>query len=193
MTAAEGVDDAGITRLLSAWRRGDRAALEELTPIVYGELHRLARGYMRREPSGHLLQTTALVNEAFVRLAGAEVGFRDREHFFALSARVMRRVLVDFARRRGAAKRGGDEIAVTLDEELMAPLGGAGLLELDDALRSLSELAPRQGYLVELKYFGGMTAAEMASFLGIGTATVERDLRAARAWLHLQLTEGGGG
>ncbi|MEM7583904.1 MAG: sigma-70 family RNA polymerase sigma factor [Acidobacteriota bacterium] len=176
-----------ITRLLSAWRGGDEAALEALTPLVYQELHRLARGYMRRESEGHLLQATALVNEAFVRLVGAEIGFRDREHFFALAAKVMRRVLVDFARRRAADKRGGDATALTLDEERMTPLTSASLLELDDALRSLAGLEPRQSRMVELRYFGGMTAAEISSYLEVSTATVERDLRAARAWLHLQL------
>ncbi len=179
--------DRGITRLLSAWRGGDEEALDALTPLVYRELHRLARGYMRREPVGHILQTTALVNEAFLRLAGADVGFRDREHFFALAARVMRRVLVDSARRRIADKRGGDATALTLDEEHMTPLTYGGLLELDDALRSLGRFEPRQSQMVELRYFGGMTAAEISSYLEVSTATVERDLRAARAWLQVQL------
>ena len=179
--------DHAITQLLSAWRGGDEAALDALTPLVYQELHRLARGYMRREPGGHVLQTTALVNEAFLRLVGAQVGFRDREHFFALSARLMRRVLVDFARRRTADKRGGDATALTLDEEHMTPLSHGGLLDLDDALKTLAEFEPRQSKMLELRYFGGMTAAEISSVLEVSTATVERDLRAARAWLHMQL------
>lgn len=156
----------GITRLLSQWRSGDEEALEVLTPLVYQELHRLARGYMRRESGGHLLQTTALVNEAFVRLVDADVSFRDREHFFALAARLMRRVLVDFARRRQAIKRAGPELRVTFDEERTAPVAGASLVALDEALEALAALDPRQSQVIELRYFGGLTIAEMASYLG---------------------------
>ncbi|MEM1182816.1 MAG: ECF-type sigma factor [Acidobacteriota bacterium] len=176
-----------MTALLGAWRDGDDGALEELTPLVYRHLHRLAIGYMSREPGRHGLQATELVNEAFMRLVGSEVHFRDREHFFALSARLMRRVLVDFARRRAAEKRGGGVTAVTLDEERMTPLDQDALLALDEALDALESYEPRQSQMVELRYFAGMTAAEISSFLKVSTATVERDLRAARAWLQIQL------
>lgn len=179
--------EPAITQLLSAWSDGDEDALEALTPLVYQELHRLARNYMRQENQRHVLQTTALVNEAFLRLVGSSVEIRDRQHFFALAARLMRRVLVDFARRRVADKRGGPEPAVTLDEERMAAVGGTSVLALHGALERLEALAPRQARIVELKYFGGLTGEEIASLVDISTATVERDLRAARAWLQREL------
>ena len=184
---ADGDPAPAVTELLGAWRAGDESALEQLTPLVYQQLHRLARSYMRRESAGHAMQATELVNEAFLRLVGSQVHFRDREHFFALSARLMRRVLVDMARRRSADKRGGGLTAVTLDEERMSPLGEDALLVLDGALEALATYEPRQSQMLELRYFGGLTATEISSFLDLSTATVERDLRAARAWLQTQM------
>lgn len=151
---ADGDRPHAVTELLGAWREGDEMALEALTPLVYQHLHRLARSYMSRESAGHTLQATELVHEAFIRLVGSEVRFRDREHFYALSARLMRRVLVDFARRRATDKRGGGVAAVTLDEEQMAPLGDAALLALDEALDTLATYEPRQSQMVECRYFG---------------------------------------
>ncbi|MEM6457430.1 MAG: sigma-70 family RNA polymerase sigma factor [Acidobacteriota bacterium] len=175
---------APVTHLLHAWRAGDDDALDALTRAVYDELRRLARRHMRGERSGHLLQTTALVHEAYMRLIDVEIPWQDRGHFFAVAARMMRRVLVDHARKRQAAKRGGGEAALTLEEGRIALDRPNGVLELDDALKDLAKVDERKAQVVELRFFGGLTIEETASVLGIGHATVERDLRMAKAWLQ---------
>lgn len=188
-----------VTRLLLAWRRqDDEAALEQLTPLVYGELRALARRYMRGERAGHPLQTTALVHEAYLRLVGLDLEWQGRVHFFAVAARLMRRVLVDYARERRAAKRGGGALAVALDEvELAAPelAGGQAVdvIELHDVLERLASFDRRKSQVVELRYFGGLTIDETAGVLEVSNATVERDLRLAKAWLARELGAGGGG
>jgi len=178
-----------ITQLLAAWREGNQAALDELYPLVYDELHRLARRYMSRERKGHTLQTTALINEAYVRLVDQRnVQWANRSHFFAISAQIMRRILIDHARRHAYAKRGGgarqvslDETATVIHEDL------AEFLRLDEALKSLAEVDPRRSQVVELKYFGGLNNDEIAGVLKISKNTVIRDWNMARAWLHSQL------
>jgi RNA polymerase sigma factor (TIGR02999 family) len=178
-----------ITQLLAEWREGNQAALDELYPLVYDELHRLARRYMSRERKGHTLQTTALINEAYVRLIDQRnVQWANRSHFFAISAQIMRRILIDHARRHAYAKRGGgarqvslDETATVIHEDL------AEFLRLDEALKSLAELDPRRSQVVELKYFGGLNNDEIAGVLKISKNTVIRDWNMARAWLHSQL------
>jgi RNA polymerase sigma factor (TIGR02999 family) len=166
-----------VTRLLKEWSEGDQAALEKLLPLVHQELHRLARRYMRRERTAHTLQTTAVVNEAYLRLVeqhGAD--WRSRAHFFAVSAQVMRHILVDYARRKYSDKRGGAARKVTLDE--VAPASterAAELVALDEALEALAELHPRRCKVVELRYFGGLNNREAAEVLGISEVTVERD------------------
>jgi RNA polymerase sigma factor (TIGR02999 family) len=187
-----------VTRLLLAWRQDDEAALEQLTPLVYGELRALARRYMRGERAGHPLQTTALVHEAYLRLVGLDLEWQGRVHFFAVAARLMRRVLVDYARERRAAKRGGGGHAVALDEvELAAPelAGGPAVdvIELHDVLERLAALDRRKSQVVELRYFGGLTIDETAGVLEVSHATVERDLKLAKAWLARELGAGGGG
>jgi len=178
-----------ITQLLAEWREGNQAALDDLYPLVYDELHRLARRYMSRERKGHTLQTTALINEAYVRLVDQRnVHWANRSHFFAISAQIMRRILIDHARRHAYAKRGGgarqvslDETATVINEDL------AEFLRLDEALKSLAELDPRRSQVVELKYFGGLNNDEIAGVLKISKNTVIRDWNMARAWLHSQL------
>jgi len=186
---------AEITGLLQAWARGDSTALDRLTPLVYGELRRLARGYMRREHAGHTLQATALVNEAFVRLVDARhVDRQDRTHFFAISARIMRRILVDAGRARASVKRGGHvervdhSTAVNLD---LLPARssdpGSELCALDDALNTLARMDPRRAQVVELRFFGGLTVEETGQVLNISAQTVMRDWKLARAWLTREL------
>jgi len=183
--------DKSVTRLLREWRRGRSAALEELMPLVYDELRRLAKGYLRSERKGHTLQGTALVNEAYVRLVDMDVSWQDRAHFFAVAARLMRRMLVDHARSRGRDKRGGGEGAITLDEPFVAaPERAPELLRLDDAMQRLARLDPRKSQVVELHFFGGMTYEETAEALGISPATVHRELRLAKAWLHHEMAGG---
>lgn len=182
-------EQANVTRLLRAWSDGDADALDALTPLVYEELRRLARRTFRGERAGHTLQPTALVNEAFVRLAGSDVAWQDRKHFYALAARMMRRILVSHATARSASKRGGGEIRVTLDE---SAVGGAvpddRLLDLDAAVSRLATLDPRQADLVELNVFSGLTFEEMASVTGLSTSTIDRELRLAKAWIKRELT-----
>jgi RNA polymerase sigma-70 factor, ECF subfamily len=180
-----------ITRLLLAWGAGDQAALDELMPLVYAELRKLARGYMRNQPADHTLQTTALVNEAYLRLIdSSRVNWQNRTHFFAISAQLMRRILVDFARRRSSLKRGGEVHKVELDEALVRPLEQkTDLVALDEALKILAELAPRQSQVVELRYFGGLSEEEIAAHLEISVRTVRRDWSAARAWLFRKINE----
>ncbi|HEY7911114.1 MAG TPA: sigma-70 family RNA polymerase sigma factor [Blastocatellia bacterium] len=178
-----------ITELLVAWGDGDRDALEKLTPLVYNELHRLARRYMGRERSGHTLQTTALVNEAYIRLVDwKNVQWQNRAHFYAVSAQIMRRILVDFARARDYAKRGGGTRKISLDEAAMISGGrGRDLVALDEALNALAELDDRQSRVVELRFFGGLSLEEVAEVLKVSVGTVRRDWSLARAWLHREL------
>ena len=179
-----------ITQLLAEWREGNQEALDELYPLVYDELHRLARRYMSRERKGHTLQTTALINEAYVRLVDQRsVQWANRSHFFAISAQIMRRILIDHARRHAYAKRGGGARQVSLDETATVVLGYLSeFLRLDEALKSLAELDPRRSQVVELKYFGGLNNDEIAGVLKISKNTVIRDWNMARAWLYGQLT-----
>jgi RNA polymerase sigma factor (TIGR02999 family) len=184
-----------ITRLLVAWGEGDESALAELTPLVHAELRRLAHRYMGGERAGHTLQTTALVNEAYVRLIDwKSVRWQNRAHFFGVSAQLMRRILVDFARARGNAKRGGGAQRVELDEAGNLPDDkGADLVALDEALHSLAELDPRQSKVVELRFFGGLTVEEAAEVLKVSPATVRRDWGLARVWLLRELSKTGAG
>lgn len=179
-----------ITRLLLAWNNGDEAALEELTPLVYAELHRLARRYMGRERSGHTLQTSALVNEAYLRLIDwKNVQWQNRAHFFAVSAQLMRRILVDFARANAYAKRGGGALHLDLEEvAVVSPDRGTDIVALDEALTSLAALSPRQSQVVELRFFGGLSLEETAEVLKVSIGTVRRDWSLARAWLHRAVT-----
>jgi len=180
-----------ISTLLRAWSNGDQSALERLTPVVYGELHRLARRYMKGERSGHSLQTTALVNEAYMRLVDYErMQWQNRAHFFAVSAQLMRRILVEHARRHNL-KRGGGVQHVALDEA--AVVGGgqdADLVALDDAMNGLARIDPRKVQVVEMRFFGGLSVEETAEVLKVSPVTVKRDWRAARAWLYRELTGG---
>ena len=178
-----------VTDLLRAWTDGDDGALERLTPLVEAELRRLARGYMRRERRDHTLQTTALVNEAFLRLTDARrVRWQDRAHFLGISARLMRRVLVDHARSRGYRKRGGGAERVTLDERVLgAPEADLDLLALDRALDALAAADARKCRVVELRYFAGLSVEETAEVLGVSPDTVKRDWRLAKLWLLREL------
>jgi RNA polymerase sigma-70 factor (ECF subfamily) len=179
-----------VTELLLEWRRGDRAALDRLTPLVYDELRRIAHRYMRNERGGHTLETTALVNEAYLRLASQQrVEWQDRAHFFAVTAQVMRHVLIDYARRRHYAKRGGAEARqVPLEEaHAMSHERAAELVALDEALDKLAQLDPRKARVVELRYFGGLSLEETADLLEVSVMTVRRDWRAARAWLYKEV------
>jgi RNA polymerase sigma factor (TIGR02999 family) len=182
-----------VTGLLRAWSDGDQAALDKLMPLVYAELHRLAKRYMGREHAGHTLQTSALVNEAYLRLVDAHgVRWQNRTHFFAVSAQIMRRILVDFARARQNLKRGGGARQVTLDEGLVvSPESGADLLALDEALEKLAALNPRQSKVVELRYFGGLNEEEVAAALNVSSRTVRHDWSLARAWLYRELSVSG--
>jgi RNA polymerase sigma-70 factor, ECF subfamily len=178
-----------FTGILLAWRAGDENALATLTPIVYDELHRLARHYMAQERTGHTLQATALVNEAYLRLVdSSRVRWQSRAHFLAVAAQLMRRILVDFARSRRYQKRGGDWTQVTFDETMI--LGrepGSDLVAIDDALQSLARLDPRKAQVVEMRFFGGLTLEETAEALGISPDTVGRDWTAAKAWLKREM------
>jgi RNA polymerase sigma-70 factor, ECF subfamily len=182
-----------VTALLRAWSEGDRNALDRLLPAVYQELHRQAERYMRAQSPGHTLQTTALVHEAYLRLVSREgAEWNGRAHFFGVAAKAMRSILVDHARARGRAKRGGGAAPITLTEIEDSGGGGRGLdvLELDDALARLSELDPRKGSLVELRYFAGLGIEEAAATIGISPATAKREWRLARAWLQRELSGG---
>jgi RNA polymerase sigma factor (TIGR02999 family) len=184
-------DAETVTRLLLAWSEGDASVRDELTKHVYAELHRIAERHMRAERPDHTLQATALIHEAFLRLVDADVQWTGRAHFFAVAARVMRQILVDHARARGRQRRGGGQIAVTLDEGmLLAADRSEQLLELDDALTRLEALDARKAQAVELHYFGGLTYDEVAAALNTSPATVDRDLRMAKAWLQQELSGG---
>jgi len=181
--------EADVTRLLRAWSSGDSEALQALTPLVYEELHRRAHWHMRRENPGHTLQTTALVNEAYLRLVDMrQVSWRDRAHFFALASRVIRHVLVDAARSRRSLKRGADASAEVLDENLLiSKEPRADVLALDDALQTLAAIDGRKSQVVELRFFGGLTVEETAEVLGVSAETVKRDWKLAKAWLRREL------
>ena len=176
-----------VTLLLRRLSAGEEAALAQVMPLVYDELLRLARLHMRRERPGHTLEPTALVHEAYARLAAADLTLQDRAHFFAIASRAMRRILVDHARARRSAKRGQDATRVPLDDELAAPGPDADVLDLDDALTRLAAVDERKARVVELHYFGGLSYDEIAEIVKISPATVDRDLRFAKAWLHGQL------
>jgi RNA polymerase sigma factor (TIGR02999 family) len=190
-------ESAEITGLLRAWGRGDSAALDRLTPLVYERLHRMARSYMRNERVGHTLQPTALVNEAYLRLVDArDLDWKDRAHFFAVCARVMRRILVDAARSRAAIKRGGQadrvehSTAIDLDQLAVASTKmSAQVCALDEALNALERIDPRRAQVIELRFFGGLTVEETGQVLQISAQTVMRDWRLARAWLSRELSQ----
>lgn len=178
-----------VTRLLEAWSRGDQRARDELMPIVYAELRRRAAAYLRHERPGHTLRPTDLLHEAYLRLCAQNAGFKNRGHFFGVASRLMRRVLVDHARARAAAKR-GNALRVTLADDVAAPSPAANLLELDAALAELASLDEREGLLVELRFFGGLTLQEAAQVLGISLSTAKNDWAHAKAWLFDRLKPG---
>jgi RNA polymerase sigma factor (TIGR02999 family) len=182
------MDTESLEGLLRDWRQGDQSALDRMVPHVYAELRRLARGQLRRDPAAHSVEPTVLVHEAYLRLLGARVDWRDRTHFLSVAARVMRRILVERARARRASKRGGGELRVTLTGSVPAPAEHpVDILILDAALERLHGFDDRQARVVELCYFGGLTYPEIGDLLGISEATVDRDLRHARAWLKREL------
>lgn len=179
-----------VTELLVRWRGGDREALESLMPLVYDELRRLAHHYLQRERSDHTLQSTALVHEAYLRLAGQNAPqWQNRAHFFGIAARVMRQILVEYARAHGAAKRGGaGACKITLDETLeLAQQTDIDVVALDGALDRLSELDPQQSRIVELRFFTGLTIEDTSEVMGLSPSTVKRDWTSARAWLHREI------
>jgi RNA polymerase sigma factor (TIGR02999 family) len=180
-----------ITCLLDRWREGDRQAFEELVPLVYGELRRLARHYLRKERSDHTLQSTALVHEAYLRLAGENPPqWQNRAHFFGIAANIMRRILVEHARRHGAEKRGGGACRVTLDEAVrLSVQTDVDIIELDRVLSELADLDNRQSRIVEMRFFGGLSIEDVADVLGISPATVKREWVTARAWLRRAMIE----
>jgi RNA polymerase sigma factor (TIGR02999 family) len=180
-----------VTQLLLDWRNGDQRALDQLMPLVYDELHRLAEHYMRSERPDHTLQPTALVHEAYLRLMGMDVPLENRVHFFAIAAQVMRRILVDHARKYQYAKRGSGARKVSLDEAIdLTEERSADLIALDDALKSLSALDPRKSRIIELQYFGGLTYEETAHVLDISLTTVHREVKMAKAWLYREIKKG---
>lgn len=181
-----------VTLLLQNWCRGDQAALDKLIPLVYDQLHRLAHIYMVRERPGHTLQTSALLNEAYLRLIDAsQIEWKDRAHFFAISANVMRRILVEFARAHGSRKRGGDGVKLELEEAAIPAQGReAILIALDDSLKALEKIDPREAKVVELRFFGGLSEKETAEVLGITDRTVRQDWNHAKVWLIDQLKSG---
>ena len=188
MTMAKAVSK-NVTQLLHAWGQGDEAARDELIPLVYDTLRRIARNQLRRERAGHTLETTALINEAYLKLVEQSVSWQGRAHFFGIAARLMRQLLVDYARTRHRLKRGGDlqQISLTGAAEI-AQAQAVDLLALDDALEILTEVDPQSSRIVELRFFGGLTIEETAQVMDISTPTVERGWRAARAWLQTELS-----
>lgn len=178
-----------VTTLLRNWRSGDKDALEELVPLIYDDLRRIAARHLRSERSGHTLQATALVNEAFARLVEADLAFHDRAHFMSVAARTMRRILTDYGRARRSQKRGGGVSPVTLHEDVVAGGTSTDIVDIDDALVKLAEIDARKSDILVLHFFGGMTYDETAEALGISTATVDRDLRLAKAWLVSELKD----
>jgi RNA polymerase sigma factor (TIGR02999 family) len=184
-------DTDKVTRLLSDWSGGNRQALEELLPMIYNELRRLAHGFLYRERPGHTLQTTALVHEAYLKLIDQrDARWQNRAHFFAIAAQAMRRILIDSARKHAAQKRGGPQDKLSLDEAPDISLEpNSNLLALDEALTTLGEIDPQQSRIVELRYFGGLTIEETAEVMNSSPATIKREWAMARAWLHQELTE----
>ena len=186
---ASSTNQGNVTQLLRQWRNGDEAAIDQLMPLVYDDLRRLAGHFMRGERAEHTLQTTALVNEACLRLIGTKVQWKDRGHLFAVVARLMRRLLVDHARTRQRAKRDGGNVRVSLDEATeVSTRRSLDLLALDQALTRFATLDPRKVEIIELHFFGKLSNDEVAEALGISRATVQRELRLAKAWLKQQLT-----
>jgi RNA polymerase sigma factor (TIGR02999 family) len=180
-----------IAQVLADWANRDPAARDQLVPIVYDELRRLAHHYMRGEREGHTLQTTALVNEVYLRLAGIDgMQWRDRAHFFAMAATLMRRVLVDYARQRAREKRGAGVLVTSLDENAVAPQPAVDVVALDEALERLAAVDPQQSRVVELRFFAGLSVKETAEALGISPATVKRDWSTAKLWLYNELMTG---
>ena len=179
-----------VTKLLRGWRGGDRKALDALLPLVYGELRRLAHRHLRNERPDHTLQSTALVHEVYFRLVGQDLPeWEGRAHFFAIAAQLMRQILVDYARRHRASKRGSGVCMLTLDDALALPRRkDVDVIALDDALNTLAEIDPRQSRVVELRFFAGLSLEETSEVMGIATATVQRDWTAARAWLHREIS-----
>lgn len=182
-----------VSQMLVAWGGGDRGALDELMPLVYEELRRLAHQCMNRERPGHTLQTSALVNEACLRLVDQKnIHWQDRAHFFGIAARLMRQILVDYARKRGYAKRGGSARQVPLDEAMVVSKErAADVVALDDALKSLAEIDPRKSQIVELRFFGGLSIEETAEVLKVSPGTIMRDWTLAKAWLRREMTGDG--
>ena len=179
-----------ITKLLHGWQGGDRAALDALVPVVYKELRRLAHYELRKERPDHTLQSAALVHEAYFRLVGQDLPqWESRTHFFAIAAQLMRQILVDYARRRRASKRGSGACMLTLDDAMILPQRkDVDVVAIDDALHALAEVDPRQSRVVELRFFAGLSLEEISEVMGIATATVQRDWTAARAWLHREIS-----
>ena len=180
-----------VTRLLLDWSKGDKTALDKLMPLIYEELRRLAHRYMNRERAGHTMQTTALVNEAYVRLVNRKnVHWQDRAHFFAIAAELMRTILVDHARSHASTKRGGGARKLALDEALVVSQErAADVVALDDALRALALIDPKQSRIVELRFFGGLTIEETAEVLDLSAATIKREWSTAKAWLYHELAK----
>ena len=178
-----------ITQLLSAWSNGDQKALDKLMPLVYEELHRLAARYMRRENPGHTLQTSALVNEAYIKLIGQKnVQWQNRAHFFGIAAQLMRRILVDHARTHGALKRGAGASRLPLDETAIVALDrSTDFILIDDALRNLARIDPSKSRIVEMRFFGGLTTEEIAEVEKVSPSTIEREWRKAKAWLYREI------
>ena len=177
-----------VTRLLHDWRKGDSQSLEQMMPLVYAELRRIANSYLRKENPGHTLQPTALVHEAFMNLVDADVTWSDRVHFYAVSSRIMRRLLVDHAKAKRRAKRGGGAVKESLQDVLaIAPGPSLEIIELDEVLKKLAMFDERKSQVVELHYFGGFTYEDIAEVVGISAATVDRELRLAKAWLYGEL------
>jgi RNA polymerase sigma-70 factor (ECF subfamily) len=177
-----------VTQLLQAWGNGDAEALEELTPIIYAELHRIAKRYMRRERDGHTLQTTALVNEAFIKLVDwKNAKFDNRAHFFGVSAQLMRRILVDFARKRPKGKDGPAYKVSLIEAADVSQDKDPDIVALDEALNELAKFDPRKARIVELKFFGGLSTAEIAQVIGVAEITILREWQKAKAWLYLNL------
>lgn len=178
-------NDTPVTELLSAWRAGDQAALDRIVTLVYEQLHRIAEGHLRHERPDHTIQSTALINEAFIALSSSNVCLNDRVHFFAVASNTMRRILIDYARAALRQKRGGNALQITLHEaEIVDPASNSSFLELDSALSRLEELDDRKSRIVEMHYFGGLNYEEIAEVLEISAATVNRELRFSKAWLR---------
>jgi RNA polymerase sigma-70 factor, ECF subfamily len=183
-------DRQEVTKLLQQWRGGNQDALDQLMPVVYDELRRLAKRCLYAERPGHTLRATALVHEAYIRLLDADISWQDRAHFYAVAARVLRRILVEYARTHSRQKRGGGEEPIPLDEAMVVgPQAASTVLDLDEALERLATVDPRKSEIIQLLFFGGLTYEETAAALDISPATVHRELKLAKAWLHRELAE----